>query len=178
MDYSIRIPTTKERFEILESKEVTKRKLPKIKDYLFKPKGVKLSDFHPDKYAVRLREFTDEYKPSTLQKFNFIKADLGYTDEREDLGVGQTAILLKKAEQLGYEKWGVISTRSIEYTFNTNGDNVHVLYQELIPIGNFLQIESENQEGLNEIMKMLSVNESEKIEKNAATLLGEKLDLI
>ena len=175
MDYSLRIPATEKRIKILEEKSTSKKLLPKIKDILFKPKEVPLTNFNPNNICIRLREFTDEHKPSTLLKLTFTKTKTGYTDEREDLGLGITKGLLQKAKDLGYEKWGQVSTQSVEYDL---GNNIQVLSQELKPVGTILKIESKTQSGLDKAMKLLSVHESEKIEKNAAVLLAEKLKLM
>jgi adenylate cyclase class IV len=174
MDYSIRIPATKERARILNTKAVSKRMLSRIKDYVFKPRGTSLADFHPDTVCVRLREFLEGDKQATLVKIVTTQTDAGYTDTKEEFGEGSVEELVKNAEKLGYEKWGEIATVSTEYDLGY----AQVLSQELSTVGTFLKIESDTQDGLTRTLKLLKASEGEKIVKNAAVLLGEKLGLI
>lgn len=178
MDYSIRVPVTRKRKKILEEKVVSKKKLSRIKDYLFKPAGIDLKVFHPDKKWIRLREFVEGDFPSTLIKGEVIKTPSGYMDKKDKLGKGKTKDLFEKASKLGYEKWGEVATTSTEYRLDIGGVTAEVLSQDISPIGTFLKIESETQKGLDRALELLKVKESEKIEKNAAVLLGEKLGLI
>ncbi len=178
MDYSIRIPATEERLKILDEKNVSKKSLSKIKDILLKPINTSLKDFHPDNVAVRIREFVEEDKPATFIKMTFTKTDSGYTDQKEDYGNGTVEELLQKAKQMEYEKWGELETESIEYILNLNNQKVTVLCQNISPLGIFLKIESENQEALDQTLNLLNAQPDDKIEKNAAILLAEKLKLI
>lgn len=178
MDYSIRIPSTTERIALLESRCAKKTPLSALKDILFKPSGVTLKEFDPAKVAVRLREFSGEDKPSTLVKIAFTKTQTGYTDSTEELGRGETGALIGRARELGYEKWGEVSRVSTEYLLDFNGEAVNIFVQELDPIGTFIKIETKTQESLDKALELLSATASEKIEKNAAVLLAEKLNLL
>lgn len=178
-DYSIRIPASPERIQLLEGKTTERKLLPRIKDFMFRPKGTKLSNYRPDEICVRLREFVGEEKPSTLVKITTTKTPPGYTDEKEKLGEGSTPELLTKAEQLGYEKWGEMSTTSTEYLIKfSDGSTTSVLSQEIKPVGTYLKIESPTEEGLKRALDMLSATKNERIAKNAAFLLAEKSKLI
>lgn len=178
MDYSIRVSASDERVAVLEEKALEKEQLTRIKDYVFKPLGVELKDFHPDEVCVRLREFLEGENAATLVKIVTTKTEAGYTDEKEKLGEGKVDELLKKAEELGYEEWGRFATVSIQYTLDLGGEKVQVLLQDLEGIGKYLKVEAATQDGLRKAMEILKANEGEKIEKNAAVLLGEKLGLI
>jgi len=178
MDYSIRVPANEERISILKTKALDEEMLTKIKDYVFKPKGVKLSDFHPNDVCVRLREFLEGGNLASLAKITTTHTEAGYTDEKEKLGEGKVDELLAKAEELGYEKWGEFATVSVQYSLDLEGEKVQVLSQELGVVGTFLKIEAETQEGLKKTLELLEAGEGERIEKNAAVLLGEKLGLI
>jgi len=178
MDYSIRIPATTDRSKILETKAVEKIPLSRIKDYLFKPQGTSLKDFHPGHICIRLREFLEGDRPASLAKITTTQTDSGYTDQKEKLGEGSVTDLIKAAESLGYEKWGEFSTVSTQYTLQFDDSSVQVLSQELSSIGTFLKIESETQAGLDAALKLLNISASEAISKNAAVLLAEHLSLI
>ena len=178
MDYSIRIPATEERLKILDEKSISKKSLSKIKDILLKPTSIPLNDFHPDNVAVRIREFIEENKPATFIKMTFTKTASGYTDQKEDYGNGTVEKLLQKAKQMGYEKWGELETQSTEYELNLNNQKVTVLCQNILPLGIFLKIESENQNTLDQALNLLNAKPDDRIEKNAAILLAEKLKLI
>jgi hypothetical protein len=174
MDYSIRIPASPDRIKILEQACLEKKSLPKIKDYLYKPKGVDIKNFHPKEVCIRLREFISQKKPSTLTKIMTTKTKSGYFDQKENLGVGKTDYLITKARNLGLERWGEIHTTSTEYELKY----VNVLLQKQLPIGLFIKIESGEKVGLQKALKLLSANENEKINKNAAELLAEYLEII
>lgn len=177
MDYSIRIPSTPERIALLERQCAKRIPLSTIKDILFKPSGVSLKEFNPAKVAIRLREFADE-RPSTLTKITTTKTQTRYTDSKEALGSGETKVLLRRARELGYEKWGEISNVNTGYLLNFDGEVVKVFVQELAPIGTFIKIETETREGLDRVLALLSATPDERIEKNAAVLLAEKLNLL
>jgi adenylate cyclase class IV len=174
MDYSIRIPATDDRTELLKKAASSDRELSKVKDILFKPLGEKLSGFNPNNVYVRLRIFEDDTQPATLIKVKTSKTDIGYTDEKEELGIGSEEELFKKAEELGYEKWGEILTHSGEFTLPDS----KCLLQNITPVGAFIKIESPTQEGLKKTLETLNADTDEKIEKNAAVLLAEYLNLI
>ncbi len=178
MDYSIRIPASEERIIELEERAVKKEQLTRVEDYVFKPEGIELKDFHPEKVCVRLRRFLEGDKEASLEKITTTLTELGYTDEKEKLGEGEVNDLLKRARELGYEKWGEFATVSVQYSLNLGGEKVQVLLQELRGVGRFLKIEAGTQDGLNKALEVLQAGEEEKIEKNAAVLLGEKLGLI
>lgn len=177
MDYSVRIPATKRRIKILEEKCVSKKKLTPIKDYLFKPTGVDLNKFHPNKVCVRLREFPEDNIASTLDKIISLKKGVGYSDEKESLGKGKTSKLLDGFAEK-YEKWGELKTTSTQYLMRINGEKVKIFQQNLFPIGRFLKIEAESETALQHTLKLLKVKKTEIIKKNAAVLLAEKLKLI
>lgn len=177
MDYSIRLPSTSERREILESKCDGKKQLLKLKDTMLKPVGVSLRDFDIKRMCVRLREFIEEDKDSTLVRLVTVETAEGYTDEREDLGKGSKDELLKVAKSLGLEAYGEIEINSTEYDFNFGGW-VKVLFQELKPMGKFIKVETESEEGMKEMKRLLKATDEEIIKRNSAVLLAEKLCLI
>ncbi len=177
-DFSIRVPTSEKRLAVLEQRCVAKRDLTPIMDIMFKPKGVDLADFHPGKTCVRLREFPAEEKPSTLVALKTVKAESGYSDERQKLGEGETKELVSRAEAMGYEEWGRMKTKSTQFDLEFGENSAQVLSQQIDPVGGFLKIESPNQPGLREALELLSASEGEKISKNAAVLLAEKMGLV
>jgi adenylate cyclase class IV len=167
MDYSIRIPATPGRLEILEVKSLSQTPLPQLVDYLYKPVDKKLSDFPPDKICIRLRKFLNSNKPCTLEIIKTTKTESGYTDEKEKLGQGKFEDLQRLAKNHNYEQWGSLKTQSIEYKL----ENSTVLMQNLSPIGQYLKIESDTDEGLRNTLKLLHAKKTEGIRKNAASLL-------
>lgn len=178
-DFSIRIPATPERMKLLEEKASERKLLFKIRDIMFKPVGIPLANYRPDQVCIRLREFIDETNPSTLLEIKTVKTDTGYTDEKRLLGEGKTLELLDRARELGYEQWGEMTTTSIEYKLDFGeGWAASVLSQEIVPVGIFLKIESLTQGGLERALELLSATQEERIEKNAAVLLAEKLSLL
>jgi len=178
MDFSIRIPATDERISFLEKYCTSKKELPQIKDYLYKPIGVSLADFNPENVCVRIREFIDEAKPSTFIKLTIVKQEVGYSDEREEYGTGIPGELFEKAKEMNFEKWGEFSTHTFEFQISTGNNHCSVLLQDLDQIGKYLKIEAPDQETLVKTLALLKANESERIEKNAGVLLAEKMELI
>lgn len=172
MDYSVRVKAEEGNKIRLDSDNLGKRMLPRIKDSLFKPKGVELKDFNPGIVCIRLRVFEDGR--ASLIKLRTINVGLGYSDEREDLGKGEEVELLKIAEEKGWEKWGELENSSTEYT----KEGYRVLIQEVQPLGSYLKIEAESEEKLAEAIKWLGIDKSGLIEKNAAALLAEKMGLV
>ena len=71
-----------------------------------------------------------------------------------------------------------MSVISFEYKLEVGEETVIILSQKIDPVGEFLKIESPSVEALNKVLKDLKVEDSEKIERNAAVLLAEKLGLI
>lgn len=175
-DISIRIQSNQKRVEYLEKNFVSKKQLTKIHDWMFKPVGVDLNKYYPDKVCFRLREFENEV--ATLVEIETIKTDIGYQDKKKIVGEGEVDELKKKAELLGYEIWGEMNVNSIEYKISIDEMKVTVLSQKIDPIGEFIKIESESDKALIKLMKIFEVSKEEKIERNAAVLLGEKLNLI
>lgn len=177
-DFSVRIPTTSVRIQLLKEKSVKSKSLSRIRDIMFKPSGADLKDYSPDKVCVRLREFMEEDMPSTLVKITTTKISNGYTDEKEKLGKGKTENLIAKAKRLGFEKWGEMSTVSTEYLLNFDGLMVSALSQKITPVGRYLKIESPNPNGLKKTLKLLGAKQSERIQENAAVLLAKKQNLL
>ncbi len=177
-DFSIRIPTTPDRIRLLKEKSVRSKSLSRIRDIMFKPSGIDLKDYSPDKVCVRLREFMEEDIPSTLVKLTTTKISDGYTDEKEKLGKGETENLIAKAKKLGFEKWGEMSTVSTEYLLDFNGLKISVLSQEITPVGRYLKIESPSPNGLKKPLKLLGAKQNERIQENAAVLLAKKQNLL
>jgi len=176
-DFSIRIPATDERIQVLEERCGTGIELPRITDIMYRPTNQSLEEFPPDKVCVRLRAFTDSDRPATLVKISTITTETGYTDQKEKLAEGEVEELIKQAQNRGYEEWGRMSTISVQYDFTLpDGTVISILYQKIDPVGEFLKIESPTQEGLRQALVFLSASEEEKIEKNAAVLLAEKLN--
>ena len=71
-DYSVRISQTDEKVNVLNKECEDKYSLPRIKDYLFKPKGANLTDFHPKNIVVRVRDFYEQCGlPATLVIMKF-----------------------------------------------------------------------------------------------------------
>lgn len=178
-DFSIRIPATPKRIQLLEKKSSEKRVLSRIRDVMFKPIGRKLTSYHPNKACIRLREFLEEELPSTLVEIKTVKAKIGYGDKKRKFGKGKTSGLMAKAEKLGYEQWGEMFTVSTEYKLDfDNNLRATVLFQEITPVGKYLKIESLTQKGLEKALALLSATGEEKIERNAAVLLAEKLGFV
>ncbi|MBU0569350.1 hypothetical protein KKB40_01035 [Patescibacteria group bacterium] len=148
--------------------------LPRVKDYMFKPTGVELVNFPPNENCVRLREFVDGEKPSSLIKITVIRNKDGYSDKKKKLKDGKTQELQIEAKKMGFEGWGVFMNTSFEYDLKF----AQVLLEKLTPTGKFLKIESETQEGLKKTLALLGAKKEERISKNAAVLLAEKLKLI
>lgn len=149
--------------------------LPKLIDYLFKPMDKNLKDFHPQTLCIRLREFTNENKPSKLEIITTtLNSQGGYTDSKELLAQGTTPELLKIAKGNNYESWGELQTQSTEFKIAQS----KILFQNLNPIGQFLKLESPTEEDILKLIKLLGFNKNAKIEKNAATLLANHLKLI
>ncbi|MFC1649527.1 hypothetical protein ACFL2C_02310 [Patescibacteria group bacterium] len=171
MDYSARTPVTHDRLEILKSK-AKRVDHTKIIDTVFKPVGIALKDFPPDRVWVRLRKFFGTNKPSSLIKVTVQKGEYDYT--KEILGEGSDDEMIQKAKELGYEKWGVINLISEDYKLGST----KIYYQKLSHIGEFIKIDSDTKENLDEVLKTLGVKKDEIITKNAAVLLTEKLKLI
>lgn len=177
-DYSVRIPTTQERLEILEAEDPSPTDLPPIQDMMFKPKGVDMTEYHPGEIAVRLREFVDSDKDSTLMELKTILTDDGYTDKRKIFGEGRAELLISKAQEMGYEEWGRMQTRSKMYDLDVEGAFAKVLYQQIGSVGSYLKLESPTQAGLAATLELLSVSEEKRIRKNATVLLAEQMRLI
>ena len=172
MDYSIRIPATKARISWIEENCKTKKELPKIVDYLYRPKNIALINFDPNDIVIRLREFVEEKKPAILIMMQFIKSNSGYTDKKTVIAEGMSKDLINKAKKLDYIKWGVLKTHSVEYDL---GKGVKALYQQITLLGEFIKIESEKESELGKLLKKMNVTKKEAIEKNAAVLLFEKI---
>lgn len=175
-DISIRILSKPERIEYLENNSAAKRELPKIHDWMFKPMGITLDEYHPNRICLRLREFED--KTATLVELETIKADIGYQDKRKIFGEGESNDLKEKASNMGYEVWGEMLVSSVEYKILVDSEEVVVLRQTIDPIGEFLKIETGSEKALVELLGIFGVLDEEKIERNSAVLLGEKLGLI
>lgn len=173
--FSIRIPVTDERVRILDRTKTEKEVLTVVKDHLFKPKGQKLVEFNPKEICVCLREDLMESGRSDLTEIKTPKAQIGYYSDKRLIAEGIVTDLFRKAEELGYEKWGELTTSSEEYIFP---NRVTVLWQMINPVGNFVKVESFTLSGFEEIMRLLSAGEEEKIEENAAVLLAEQMGLI
>jgi hypothetical protein len=172
-DFSVRIQVTPARLQILEEKCLAKKHLPVVKDYLFKPKGKPLKDFNPGDICIRLRDFSNSNRLSTLK-------EITKEDERI-LGEAEAVVLFEQAERLGYETWGELTRISVEYVLKfENQLEATVFDQKIIPVDEnaFLKVESTTKEGLKEALKMLLAENEEIIAKNAAELLAEKMGLI
>jgi len=143
---------------------------------MFKPFGANLKTYHPDNVCLRLRTIVDQ--PSTLVELRTIKTNTGYSDEKKLFGQGSPEGLKQKARELGYEPWGEMTVNSTEYKLNINNNLITVLFQKITPIGEFLKIESPSVDALNQILKILTVSDTEKIARNSAVLLAEKMGLI
>ena len=166
-EISIRIPNTDERIKYVEDNFVAAQLLMGIKDTMYKPIGVSLAEYHPNNICLRLREFDDG--KSTLVELKTIKTETGYTDEKRTVD---------PEELTKYEVWGKMTVISFEYKIEVGEEIVTILSQKIDPVGEFLKIESPSVAALNKILKDLKVEDSQKIERNAAVLLGEKLGLI
>ena len=135
-----------------------------------------LNQYHPNKICLRLREFSDGH--ASLIEIQTVKAVTGYSDEKKTFGEGNLADLERIAKEMNFEKWGEMSVNSTEYTMSNNGSTTIALVQNIIPVGEFIKIESPTAKAINNFLKELNVSEEEKIERNAAVLLGEHLGLI
>ena len=166
-DISIRIPNTNERMKYVEDNFAAAQLLMGMKDTMYKPVGIDLKEYHPNNICLRLRQFDDG--KSTLVELKTIKTETGYTDEKRKVDLEELA---------KYEVWGKMAVISFEYIIEVGEETVTILSQKIDPVGEFLKIESPSVEALNQILKELKVEDSEKIERNAAVLLGEKLGLI
>lgn len=167
MDYSIRIPATPGRINRLEEMAKSIKPLPQLIDHLYKPVDKSLTEFSPDQICIRMRVFVNSSKPSTLEIIKTTKSETGYTDTKEILGQGNAEDLIRLAKNNNYEKWGEITTQSIEYQL----DYANILFQNLSPIGQYLKIESPTEQGLTKAMKLLQARKTEGIRTNAAVLL-------
>jgi len=175
-DFSVRIPATPGRLNILETNCVEKKNLPPIKDFLFKPKTTDLKNYSPENICLRLREFPD--KLSSLTEISTIKTEIGYSDFKKNLGIGKTSELINKAKQKDFEKWGELDTSSTEYKIQIDNENITVLLQEINPVGKFLKVEAPSQEALKKAVLFLSATRKDIISQNAAFLLAKKMGLI
>lgn len=175
-DFSIRIPVNSFRTQFLEINSINKIMLSGLVDTMYKPLGADLRKYHPGRTCLRLREtFGQE---STLVELKTIKTGMGYTDEKTVFGEGQTEELKKKAKEMGFEPWGTMTVTSTEYTLKIGKNLVTALLQEIKPIGKFIKIESSSSETLTKCLRALKVSSDEKLEKNAAVLLAEKMNLV
>jgi len=175
-DYSIRIPVNNYRLQFLEKNGTNKQLLSGITDTMYKPVGVNLGEYPPDKTCLRLRQSFG--KESTLVEITTLKRGTRYTDEKNIFGEGNTADLKKIATKMGYEPWGEMTVSSTEYTVAIGKNLVSCLYQEIKPVGKFIKIEAPSSFALGNVIKAFKVTNSEKIERNAAMLLAEKMNLI
>ncbi len=175
-DISVRIPITDSRQKYLEDNYVSLQNLPGLKDTMYKPVGVDLKNYHPNNVCLRLRQFSDT--SASLTEIKTIKTNVGYADEKTINLSGTPDEMQQKAIEMGYEKWGKMSVISSEYKIKIEDETITVLSQTVDPVGIFLKIESPSQKSLNKLLIILQVKDNEKIEHNAAVLLGEKLGLI
>lgn len=175
-DISVRIPITDKREKYIEDNYISLTNLPGLQDTMFKPIGVDLKKYHPNNICLRLRQFSDT--SASLTEIKTIKTDVGYADEKIFHTSGTPQEMHQKATDMGYEEWGKMTVFSYEYKLEIDSDIVTVLSQALDPIGWFFKIESPSEKSLNKILAILEVSDDEKIERNAAVLLGEKLGLI
>ena len=166
-DFSIRVPNTDERMRYVQDNFVGAQLLMGMKDTMYKPIGLILKEYNPNNICLRLRLFDDG--KSTLVELKTIKTETGYTDEKRTVN---------PEELTKYEVWGKMSVISFEYKLEVGEETVIILSQKIDPVGEFLKIESPSVEALNKVLKDLKVEDSEKIERNAAVLLAEKLGLI
>jgi hypothetical protein len=175
-DYSIRIPVNNYRLQFLEKNGTNKQILSGITDIMYKPVGVDMRKYHPNKTCLRLRQSFG--KESTLVEITTIKTGTGYTDDKKVFGEGATADLKKMAGEMGYEPWGEMTVSSTEYTLPIGKNLVSCLYQEIKPVGKFIKIEAPSSSAISNTIKAFKVTNKEIIERNAAVLLAEKMGLI
>lgn len=175
-DISVRIPITDKRQKYLDGNYVSLQNLPGLKDTMYKPINVDLVNYHPNNICLRLRQFSDT--SASLTEIKTIKTDVGYADEKTFHQSGTPEEMKQKAIDMEYEEWGKMSVISFEYKLEIDDEVVIVLSQGIDPIGKFLKIESPSEKLLSKLLEILEVKVEEKIERNAAVLLGEKLGLI
>lgn len=176
MDISVRIPKNSFRIQYLEDNCVEKKQLSDLKDIMFKPVGVDLSNYNPSEICLRLRKFSD--LSSSLTEIRSIKKKTGYSDERKLYGKGDFKSLKTIAANMGYEIWGEMLVNSTEYMMRINGELVSAFCQKIIPIGEFIKIETSDMRTINLLLNSLKVSDDERIEKNSAVLLAERMGLI
>ena len=162
-DYVTRIKPTKQLLKLIKKKKVSKRKLDKITDIFYRPVGVPLAEFSPEKIIVRKRIFPRRVEICKLE----IKKDIaGYATKKtmlEDLD--------------GYEEWGRFTGKGKQYIIEIGEEEVMVL-RELFSFGEYIKIEAPSVDTLKKTFELLGVNKGDRIEKNSAVLLAESEGLI
>lgn len=162
-DYVLRIKLTKKILGLIEKNSFDKEELPKITDFFYKPKGVPLKDFNPNRISVRERRFPDR---TTLNKLETIKTSVGYSTKKSKIDN------LEK-----YELWGKFTCHSILYKIKVGSDVVDILH-ESFSFGEHIKIEAKTLEVLNKTLKFFKVKKEDTIEKSSVVLLAEDMGLL
>ena len=163
MDYVIRIKLTNKIEEILTKSAIQKKELSPITDFFYKPKDMALKQFNPNQVIVRLRKFSDR---ETITKIKIIKAEIGYTDKKEQLN-----------DLENYEQWGQFTASSIRYQIKLNEQTINVL-KENFPFGKFIKIEAPSEQLLRNAIDFFEVEPKDIIQKNSTALFAESMRLI
>ena len=172
--WNLRIKRDSALIEWLRKNKKKKRQLTTIEDRYFKPLGVSLNRFHPQKRSLRIRLFS---KKAQLAFLPFVYKERTYSHGRYVFFEG----FLKEAgnivSELGFEEWGRQKIKSSEYSVNYKNKRLIILDEFLNGKNRYFKIEAFEEKVIIDFLKKFKIPKRKFIRKNMIWLLAREKKL-
>lgn len=176
-ELTIKVKITPSILAFIKKQAVSTKQLTPLACSYWKPKGVALKEFSPNKKVIRLR--SSNANTAWIDELDFFSRDGSYTHGRVRLFEGSVSESEAYLQKKNYEKWGEIRLRSIEHQLRLpSSAEVNALEEVLNGKKTLVKFEAKSKQEVEEIKNQLQLSPQDLILKNRAELFAEEKGLI